>query len=145
MLLLPFKMLLLHSSGIEQAWHKTLKKKKTRAALCDSKAAFVNITLAAEIRDSLDDLYTEPWIRQLLHQRISLTEKGCQKRRYYYFFKDFRKQIKQLAWNHTFLYSSEFWIPKYQFHTILSCMLQDFLKTGTFSPFFTGADEMGWI
>lgn len=36
------------------------KKKKTRAALCDSKAAFVNITLAAEIRDSLDDLYTEP-------------------------------------------------------------------------------------
>lgn len=54
-------MLLLHSSGIEQAWHKTLKKKKkTRAALCDSKAAFVNITLAAEIRDSLDDLYTEP-------------------------------------------------------------------------------------
>lgn len=61
LLLLPFKMLLLHSSGIEQAWHKTLKKKKkTRAALCDSKAAFVNITLAAEIRDSLDDLYTEP-------------------------------------------------------------------------------------
>lgn len=50
-------MLLLHSFGTEQAWYKTFKK--TRPKLCNSKAACVYITLAAEIRDTSDDLYTE--------------------------------------------------------------------------------------
>lgn len=53
-------MLLAHSFEINQAWHKYPKKKKsiTKAALYYSKAAFVYITLAAEMRDSLIDYCT---------------------------------------------------------------------------------------
>jgi len=46
----------------DQAWHKSARKQSiTKATLCYSKAAFVYITLATEIKDSLVDYCMGLW------------------------------------------------------------------------------------